>query len=244
MTNASETRLETLSDAESLARRVAEWMLELATTTDGAFSVSLSGGSTPRRLYQLLAGSPFRDNFPWSRTHWFWGDERFVSRDDTLSNYRMVREALLSRAPIPATSIHPIPTEGVTPDEAASAYERELKSFYGAERLDPARPLFDVTLLGLGPDGHTASLFPNTAVLAERNRWVAAVVGAKSEARITLTYPVLESSRNAAFLVAGEEKRAVLARLRRGDESLPAARLHPTGTLRIFGDAAAVGAAS
>jgi len=98
-----------------------------------------------------------------------------------------------------------------------------------------------VTLLGLGPDGHTASLFPNTAVLGERDRWVAAVVGAKSEARITLTYPVLESSRSTVFLVAGAEKRAALARLRRGDDSLPAAGLHPTGTLWIFGDAAAVG---
>jgi 6-phosphogluconolactonase len=240
MTNPSEARLEILSDAESLARRVADWMLEVAATKDGVLSVSLSGGSTPRRLYQLLAGSPYRNNFPWSRTHWFWGDERFVSHDDTLSNYRMVREALLSHAPIPATNIHPIPTEGVTPDEAASAYERELKSFYGAERLDPARPLFDVTLLGLGPDGHTASLFPNTAVLAERDRWVAAVVGAKSEARITLTYPALESSRNAAFLVSGEEKRAALALLRGRDDSLPAAHLHPTGALWIFGDATAV----
>ena len=244
MTNPTEARVEIFADAESLARRVADWMLDLATAKDGVISVSLSGGSTPQRLYQLLAGRPYRDNFPWSRTHWFWGDERFVPHDDTLSNYRMVREALLSHAPIPAANIHPVPTEGITPDEAASAYERELKSFYGAEHLEPNRPLFDVTLLGLGPDGHTASLFPNTAVLSERDRWVAAVVGAKSEARITLTYPALESSRNAAFLVAGEEKRAMLARLRGGDDRLPAARLHPTGTLWIFGDAAAAGAAA
>jgi 6-phosphogluconolactonase len=241
MTSPSEARLEMLAYPEALARRVADWLLEMATTKDGAFAIALSGGSTPRRLYQLLAGSPYCDKFPWSRTHWFWGDERFVPHDDALSNYRMVREALLSRAPVPAINIHPIPTAGVTPDAAATAYERELKSFYGAERLDPARPLFDVTLLGLGPDGHTASLFPNTAVLVERDRWVAAVVGAKAEARITLTYPALESSRNAAFLVSGEAKRAMLDRLRRGDDSLPAARLHPTGTLWIFGDAAAVG---
>jgi 6-phosphogluconolactonase len=122
---------------------------------------------------------------------------------------------------------------------AASAYERELKSFYGAERLDPARPLFDVNLLGLGPDGHTASLFPGTAVLAERDRWVAAVVGVKSEARITLTYPALESSRHAAFLVVGEEKRAIFDQFCRGDDSLPASHLRPTGTLSIFADAAA-----
>src|SRR4029079_16803711 len=173
-------------------------MLKLATTKIGLFSVCLSGGSTPRQLYEHLAEPPYRNTFPWSRTHWFWGDERFVSHDEPLSNYCMVREALLSRARILRAKIHPIPTEGINREAAASAYERELKSFYGAARLDPARPLFDVNLLGLGPDGHTASWFPGTAVRAERNRWVAAVVGAKPEARITLTYPALESSRHAA----------------------------------------------
>jgi 6-phosphogluconolactonase len=242
MTNFSEARLEILADPDALARRVADWLLSAAMAKDGVFAVALSGGSTPRRLYEHLAGPPYRDEFPWSRAHWFWGDERFVPRDDALSNYRMVREALLSRAPIPANNIHPIPTEGVSPEAAASAYERELKSFYGAERFDPDRPLFDVTLLGLGPDGHTASLFPDTAVLAERDRWVAAVIGVKSEARVTLTYPALESGRYAAFLVAGEDKRALFDRLRRGDDSLPAAHLRPSGALRIFGDAAAVGA--
>jgi 6-phosphogluconolactonase len=237
----SAAKLEILADPEALAHRVADWMLEAATAKPGVFAVALSGGSTPRRLYQMLAGPIYRETFPWSRTHWFWGDERFVPGDDALSNYRMVREAMLSRAPIPASNIHPIPTEGVSPEAAASAYERELKSFYGAARLDPARPLFDVTLLGLGPDGHTASLFPGTAVLTERDRWVAAVVDAKAEARITLTYPALESSRRVAFLVAGEEKRAILGRLRRGDDTLPAARLHATGTLWLFCDEAAAG---
>jgi len=241
MTAPSDARVEVLADPEALSRRVANWLLEVATTKDGAFTVALSGGTTPRALYQQLGKPPYRGSFPWARTHWFWGDERFVPHDDPLSNYRMVREALLSRAPIPPSNIHAIPTVGITPDEAASAYERELKSFYGAAHLDPARPLFDVTFLGLGPDGHTASLFPGSAVLAERERWVAAVLGAKSEARITLTYPVLESSRNAAFLIAGVEKRAALAQLRRGDDTLPAARLHPTGALYIFADAAASG---
>ena len=240
MTNPFEAKLEILADPEALSHRVADWLLEMATAKDGIFAIDLSGGSTPRRLYECLAGRPYQNSFPWSRTHWFWGDERFVPHDDALSNYRMVREALLSRAPIPALNVHPIPTEGVSPEAAASAYERQLKSFYGAECLDPARPLFDVTLLGLGPDGHTASLFPGTAVLAEQNRWVAAVVGAKSEARITLTYPALESSRNAAFLVEGEEKRAILNRLCRGDDSLPAAHLRPAGMLRVFADEAAI----
>ena len=214
----------------------------MAVAKEGTFAVCLSGGSTPQGLYERLAEAPYRDAFPWSRTHWFWGDERFVPHDDALSNYRMVREALLSRAPIPAINIHAIPTEGLSPEMAAARLSsRELKSFYGAERLDPRRPLFDVNLLGLGPDGHTASLFPGNAVLAERDKWVAAVIGAKPEARITLTYPALESSRHAAFLVAGDEKRAIFRRLRRGDESLPAARLHPTGTLWMFADAAAAG---
>ena len=168
LTNPFEAKLEILADPEALSHRVADWLLEMATAKDGIFAIDLSGGSTPRRLYECLAGPPYRNSFPWSRTHWFWGDERFVPHDDALSNYRMVREALLSRAPIPALNVHPIPTEGVSPEAAASAYERQLKSFYGAECLDPARPLFDVTLLGLGPDGHTASLFPGTAVLAEQ----------------------------------------------------------------------------
>ena len=241
MTGPLKAKLEILSDPETMARRVAEWMIELANAKDGTFAVCLSGGSTPQLFYEHLAQSPYRGRFPWARTHWFWGDERFVPRNDALSNYRMVHEALLSRAPIPATNIHPIPTEGLSPDAAASAYEDELKSFYGAERLDPARPLFDVNLLGLGSDGHTASLFPGNAVLAERDKWVSAVIGAKPEARITLTYPALESSRNAAFLIAGDEKRPIFRRLRRGDDSLPAARLHPTGRLWMFADAAANG---
>jgi len=241
MIGASEAKLEILTDAAALSRRVAAWLLELALAKEGAFAVCLSGGSTPQGLYERLADAPYRDAFPWSRTHWFWGDERFVPHDDSLSNYRMARLALLSRAPVPPANIHPIPTEGLTPDAAASQYEGELKSFYGAGQLDPSKPLFDVNLLGLGLNGHTASLFPGSPVLAERDKWVAAVIGAKPEARITLTYPTLESSRHAAFLVAGDEKRAIFRRLRSGDESLPAARLHPTGTLWMFADAAAAG---
>ncbi len=243
MTSPLKEKLEVLADAAAVSRRVADWLLEIAMAKDGVFAVCLSGGSTPRQLYERLAEPLYRDAFPWSRTHWFWGDERFVPHDDALSNYRMAREALLSRAPIPPLNIHPIPTggpnKGISPEASATVYERELKSFYGAERLDPARPLFDVNLLGLGSDGHTASLFPGTAVLAERDRWVAAVVGAKAEARVTLTYPALESSRHAAFLVDGEEKRSILDRLCRGDDGLPAARLRPVGTLWIFADEAA-----
>ncbi len=236
---ASGVRFEVLPDLEALSRHVAAWIVEEAAKTDGVFSVAPSGGSTPRRLYELLAEEPYRGKFPWDRAHWFWGDERFVPHEDKRSNYRMAHETFLSRGPIPAANIHPVPTEGSSAEEAASAYARELKTFYGAERLDPARPLFDINLLGIGEDGHTASLFPNTKALAERERWVASVVGVQPETRITLTYPVLESSRHAVFLIAGAEKQKPLAGLRCGDTSLPAANLHPTGTLWIFADAAA-----
>lgn len=127
MTAPSEVKLEILADPEALSRRVADWLLALATAKEGVFAVALSGGSTPRRLYERLAEPPYCDTFPWSRTHWFWGDERFVPHGDAQSNYRMVREALLSRAPIPAANIHPIRTEGVNPDAAAAAYESEFK---------------------------------------------------------------------------------------------------------------------
>ena len=239
MTAAAKAHLEVLADPEALARRVADWLLAAALEKDGAFAVALSGGSTPRRLYGLLASPAHLDKFPWSRTHWFWGDERFVPHDDPLSNYRMAREAMLANAPIPAANIHAVPFDGLTPDAAAGAYEAELKAFYGADALDPARPLFDVNLLGLGPDGHTASLFPGTAVLAERGRWVAAVVGAKAEARITLTYPALESSARVAFLISGAEKQDIFARLRRDDESLPAQHVRPVGDVTWFADQAA-----
>jgi 6-phosphogluconolactonase len=231
--------VEVLPDPDALARRVADWLLELAQAKAGAFSLCLSGGSTPKMLYHLLGERPYRDAFPWARTHLFWGDERFVAHDNDLSNYKMVKDALLDHAPIPKENVHPVLFAGLTPETSAAAYERELKGFYGQEDLDPAHPLFDVNLLGLGPDGHTASLFPGTEVLNERTRWVAPVVGAKAEARITLTYPALDSARQVAFLVAGAEKAQMLARLCRGDAAIPASGVHPTGELRVFSDAAA-----
>lgn len=234
----TQTRIEAVADLEELADRAARLITDLAGSSRGRFAICLSGGSTPRRLYQLLADAPYRDAVPWDRVHWFWGDERFVPWDHPDSNYRMAREAMLAHVPAPAQNIHGIATTG-DPAEAARAYERVLKAYYGAETLDPARPLFDVELLGLGPDGHTASLFPGSDVLEERQRWVAEVVGAKPEVRITLTYPTLESSRHTAFLVAGADKREALSRVLAGDLELPAARLRPTGELVWVVDAQA-----
>jgi len=231
-------RVEVAKDPETLAHRVAQWITDLAASSRGRFAICLSGGSTPRRLYQLLGDAPYRDALPWDRVHWFWGDERFVPWDHPDSNYGMVQAAMLARVPAPLQNIHGIGTAS-TPPDAARAYERVLKSYYGAEALDPARALFDVEILGLGPDGHTASLFPGTSVLEERDRWVAEVIGARAEARITLTYPVLESSRHSAFLVTGREKREMLVRALATDETLPAARVNPVGDLTWFVDEAA-----
>ena len=234
-------RIEVLPDPLSLARHVAEWMTTAALAAPGAFRVSLSGGSTPKTLYGLLASDAFRGRFPWQRVSWYWGDERFVPYDHPESNYRMTREAMLAKAPVPAENIHPVPADG-TPDEAALRYERTLQAAYGAAVLDPARPLFDITLLGLGPDGHTASLLPGEAVLEERTRWVAAVSHGRPEVRITMTYPVIESSRHVAFLVAGAEKAAMLGAIRAGGSQVPAARVKPIGELIWFADRAAAGA--
>jgi len=233
-------RMEILSDPHALARRVAEWFTDTVCALPGTLRVALSGGSTPKELYTLLAGAPFVGRIPWGRLEFFWGDERFVPHDDPASNYRMTREALLSRAPITDEHVHPVPFRG-TPAEAASEYESLLKRIYGAEQLDPARPLFDIQFLGLGADGHTASLIPGQPVLDEREHWVASVTSGRAEARITLSYPAIESSRTIAFLVAGAEKASALEGARAGDRNLPAARIEPRGEVIWFVDRAAAG---
>jgi 6-phosphogluconolactonase len=226
-------------NAETLALNVAEWLCDLAQASDHDFSVCLSGGSTPRQLYEILATPAIASTFPWSRSHWFWGDERFVPHAHPDSNFRMADEAFLSRVPVPGVNVHTIRTEGLSPDESAAAYEATLKSFYGADTLASDRPLFDVTLLGIGEDGHTASLFPGQPALRETRRWALAVIGAKREPRITLTYPALDSSRHIAFLVTGKEKQEVLTRVRGGISTLPAAKVRPSGRLHWFTDRAA-----
>lgn len=232
------------ADAEALARGAAQWLCTLASERRGRFAICCSGGSTPKRLYELLAEPQLASRFPWDRAHWFWGDERFVPRDHPDSNYGAACKALFSRVTIPDTNIHPIPTMLPSPQQAAEVYEATLKAFYWAEQLDAARPLFDVALLGIGEDGHTASLFPSHAALEERDRWTAAVVGIKAEPRITLTYTALNSSAFAAFLATGAAKANVVARVQARDRVLPAALIQPVGQLYWFIDSAAASAMS
>jgi len=236
MSTASNLNDRIFDNAESLARETADWVCAKAVASSGRFAICCSGGSTPRYLYELLAQPPIVTMLPWNRMHWFWGDERFVPHDHPDSNYGMTRTALLSKTPIPAANIHPIPTEGLTPEQGAAAYEVTLRDYYGAASLNAARPLFDVTLLGIGDDGHTASLLPGQPALEETRRWVVAVLSGRSEPRITLTYPALDSSRDAIFLAVGECKRAVVRRARSGDRTLPASRVEPVGQLHWFVD--------
>lgn len=228
-------------DAADLARTGAAYLCDRVVEQHGRSIVALSGGNTPKPLYELLAQEPIKSRLPWDRVHWILGDERFVPPSDPASNYGMARAAFLSQVPAPPANVHPVETEGVTLDEAVSRYEAMLKGLYGADRLDPRRPLLDLTLLGLGEDGHTASLLPGEPVLQERKRWVAAVPKGRAEERVTLTYPTLDSSEVVAFLVSGEGKRDILDKILSGETDFPAAHIRPVGQVIWFADRAAAG---
>ena len=223
-------------DKAALAEAAADWFVEHVGRNPGRVAVCLTGGSTPESLYRLLA----RRDLPWGRMHIFWGDERFVPADDPRSNARMTRAALLDQVPVPPENVHPIPTDAASPEEGARLYEATLKAFYGADEFDPAHPLFDIVLNGLGDDGHTASLFPGSPALDETARWVvSAEPGMEPRVpRITLTFPALQSCEASAFLVSGEGKKAALKPVLDG-EDFPATRLQPVGALTWFVDRAA-----
>jgi len=228
-------------DPAALARVAADHLFTWTMETSNPVRVALSGGSTPRRTYQELAGPRFIDRFPWQRVHWFWGDERFVPPDHPDSNFRMAREAMLDAAPVSRENIHPIPTVDLSPDDSAAAYEVLLRIAYGEPHLVPGRALFDISLLGLGDDGHTASLLPGEPVLYDRTHWVAAVAHGRPESRITLTYPAINASRHIAFLVSGASKQTILREVLAGRSTAPAARLEPSGDLVFIADRAAAG---
>lgn len=202
----------------------------------GRFAIALAGGRTPARLYSLWS---HEQPMPWDRVHLFWGDERYVSQNDLLSNFRMVREALIAHVPIPPANVHPIPTDQPGPEQAAEAYESTLRAFFGA-----AAPALDLVLLGLGPEGHTASLFPDSPALGETKRLVVAVKApANPPNRITFTPALLDLARNTFFLVSGADKRAIVAALRQESPAaanqFPAARIRPAGPVVWFLDRAA-----
>lgn len=229
-------------DADDLADRVADWLVGELGRTPGRASVALSGGSTPRRLYERLARDPWRRALPWERVHWFWGDERFVAADDARSNQKMVREAMLDHVPVQPENIHAVPVCLPDPRACADAYAADLLHYYGAPALVEGRPLFDVVLLGIGPDGHTASLFPGSTALDDRTTLTAACAAGLEPfvSRVTLTFPAIASSRSVAFLVSGADKAQTLARIKAG-EDLPAGHVTSSSPVRWFADRAALG---
>jgi len=226
--------LEVVKDAGALAARAAEIIAGQLKVAKYPFRLVLSGGSTPRATYRLLAAK----DIDWDCAELFFSDERFVPPDHKDSNYRMVRESLLAGEFVNPRKLLAIPTDG-TPQSAADRYDETLRQQYGAGTLEPGVPLFHLTLLGLGDDGHTASLLPGQPVLNERERWAAAVPQGRGEPRITLTYPALESSALILFLVAGAGKRDALAQARGGIG--PAGGIKPRGEVLWLVDEAAAG---
>lgn len=215
--------------AENVAGHFAKLSGEIA-RLQGYCRVALPGGSTPRQFLSRLSEEPYRASVPWDDLHISWGDERCVPPDHPDSNYRMAREALLDRVPIPSRHIHRMPADQGTPSDAAASYELTLRKLF---KLNGAGfPQFDVVFLGMGADGHTASLFPGSPALAEKERWVVSVPRAPNEtARLTLTIPVLNNARNVLFVAQGSDKapavKTVLGRNSTADP-LPAQLIQPS----------------
>lgn len=250
-------RVRIYRDPEELALKAARLFARLAdqyVIGCGKFTVALSGGSTPKAMFSVLAAGPFLDTVPWASIHFFWGDERCVPPDHADSNYRMTREALLSRVPVPQENVFRIPAELPDPESAAQEYTATLTRFFlaapGANRTGTAplssAPRFDLVFLGMGPDGHTASLFPHSAALQAGEQIAVANYVEKFKAhRITLTAATINNARNVTFLAAGADKSETLKNVLEGSyqpDVYPSQLIHPrNGTLLWMVDEAAAG---
>jgi 6-phosphogluconolactonase len=228
------------ADVESLGEAAAHEFVRCAReaiAARGRFTVALSGGSTPRRSYQLLAAEPLRTQVDWECVEIFWGDERCVPPDHPDSNYRMAREAMLEHLPIPAEHIHRLEAERADREAAARDYETTIARVFDVT-IGGQPPAFDLILLGMGPDGHTASLFPHTKALDETTRWVVVNFVAKFNTdRLTLTRPIINRAREVLFLVAGADKAERLAEVLTGPADpgrLPSQSIQPDGQLVWF----------
>jgi 6-phosphogluconolactonase len=225
-------------DVEALGLAVAEFFLEkacLAVEQKGRFTVSLAGGETPRRIYEILGKPPYSNNIPWKQVHIYWGDERFVPADNVRSNQLMARKALLDHVPIPPEQIHPILCE-ISPQQAAENYEKVIDATF-----PEAKPQFDFIFLGLGSDGHTASLFPYTSVLTEQDHWAGHVYLPEQDShRVTLTAPLINQAMTIVFMVTGGAKAEILREVLEGSQDhqrLPSQMIAPSkGELYWFLD--------
>jgi 6-phosphogluconolactonase len=228
----SSVEIRTLTTPQELFESAAEEVVhsaQEAVAERGRFAIALSGGSTPKSLFTLLASNA-KSSLPWDHMFFFWGDERHVPPTHADSNYRMAEEAMLSKIPVPAGNIFRVPAEKADAAEAAKAYDQTLQQFFGVQ--SGQAPRFDLILLGLGPDGHTASLFPATDALQEKSRlFVANWVEKLKTSRLTFTLPVLNAARCVAFLVSGTDKAPALKAVLEGDapgEQYPAKMVHPS----------------
>jgi 6-phosphogluconolactonase len=239
----SPARFDVLPDASAVAVATADRLIAVAQRSieeRGRFRVALSGGSTPKRVYPLLVTQPRVGAVDWSLVDFFWGDERAVPPDHPDSNFGVAYQMLIAALPnVRPEAIHRMPAEAPDLDAAALAYEAELRLSFGARGGDP--PAFDLIWLGMGPDGHTASLFPGSAALDVTDRWVVANWAPGPHAwRMTLTFPVLDAAREVLFVVTGADKADALERVRAGDQELPAARVR-AANIDWLVDAAAAG---
>ncbi len=207
-------------DIEEMSRYAADFIREravLCVRDQGVFTIVLSGGSTPRCLYELLASKPFSESIPWEHTHIFWGDERCVPPDHPDSNYRMAAQSFLDHVPLTPGNIHRMKGDIKPHTKATEDYESEIREFFRTMGCEPFEfPVFDLILLGIGADGHTASLFPGNETLQERERWVSSTCAPPEmpvEKRITLTLPVIDAARWVLFLVSGKRKRDIVRTL-------------------------------
>ena len=228
-----------VSNPDELSRRAAQEFVRQAgeaVQAKGFFTVALSGGSTPKGLYMQLASDHYREQVPWSKVYLFWGDERCVSPDHQDSNYRMARESLIDKVPIPEENIYRMPAEQGDHDCAATEYEQTIKAFFRLEAGE--QPRFDLILLGMGEDGHTASLFPWTSALEETDRLVFAnYIGKLGAYRLTLTVPVINHAALVLFLISGESKASVLREVLEGEfqpQRLPSQLIRPVNGRLLF----------
>jgi 6-phosphogluconolactonase len=234
-------QLHIAKDATTLSLELAEWLnkyIQKVLTKKDRFTFVLSGGSTPKQLYTLLAQSPYSENIPWEKLHFFWGDERAVPYEDSRNNAKMAYDELLNKVGVQSENIHVMRTD-IGPEESASEYQKILEQYFDGEETT-----FDFVLLGMGDDGHTLSLFPGTPVIHEQNAWATAFfLTAQDMYRITLTAPVVNLAACVAFLAVGAGKAEVLQKVLEGDfepDTYPSQVIKPVkGELHWFIDEAA-----
>ncbi len=229
------TAVNVVADRQSLIEKASEFIIiqiEKSITSNGICTIALAGGSTPKPIYEKIAAA----NLPWDKIHIFWGDERYVPKDHQDSNYKMTVEAWLNKVEIPETNIHPIPTDDGNPEVSAQKHNQELKDFFSLANGDI--PPFDIILLGMGDDGHTASLFPYTKALDVNDRLI--TVGNKDDnQRITFTAPLINNAQQVIFLVSGSNKQDALAQVFSTDsdsKKYPSKLIKPQGELIWFID--------